>query len=352
MSAVICFVSPTASFSHISGCLMQGFSGLGFCVRANISEKNISSRGISTPFSSSTLKHKVDVHPEAWVGADLIVLDLSDGLGKFTTADINAMISGKNTCIVNMNDAANIQNYSEYITTFSAHNNKFAKKKGNIHPIAFGLSDDIIELSSQFDITDKKLSFVRNFNPTLNQDIRLSLELSFVQNLSKLFDVDTRTTRSDTEYAGQLAKAGLVLAYGGSYYSDLMKYDYMAERLSDLYRFDNFSTDVAVFRWDSWRFWEAAVFGCVPIQVNFEKYGLELPVLPTPWFDYIPIDFACVNTLPERIQDYSAKGENELFTIGRRSRKWAIDNYSPVATASYVYKIMTGIEPPSHANHL
>ena len=42
--------------------------------------------------------------------------------------------------------------------------------------------------------------------------------------------------------------------------------------------------------WDSWRFWESLAAGCVTFHVDFDKYGVQLPVMPENWRHYIGID--------------------------------------------------------------
>jgi hypothetical protein len=78
-------------------------------------------------------------------------------------------------------------------------------------------------------------------------------------------------------------------------------------------------------RWDSWRLWESFTAGCVTVHLDFEKYGFALPVLPTPWVHYAPIDLddiaGSIEQLMDRRKDWDA--------IGEQGRSWAIANYSP-----------------------
>lgn len=84
-----------------------------------------------------------------------------------------------------------------------------------------------------------------------------------------------------------------------------------------------------VYWWDSWRFWESLAAGCVTFQVDFEKYGLQLPVMPENWRHYIGIDLDQPQETVERILD-----QPELLPqIAAAGRQWAIEHYGPVSTA-------------------
>ncbi len=57
-----------------------------------------------------------------------------------------------------------------------------------------------------------------------------------------------------------------------------------------------------VWWWDSWRFGEEMASGCVAFHVDFEQYGIELPVMPENWVHYIGIDLENPQAAVERIQ--------------------------------------------------
>jgi hypothetical protein len=81
--------------------------------------------------------------------------------------------------------------------------------------------------------------------------------------------------------------------------------------------------------WDSWRFWESLAAGCVTFHVDFEKYGVSLPVMPQNWQHYIGIDLHDIQATVDRITD-----EPEILErISVEGRQWAIANYGPVPTA-------------------
>ncbi|MCU0542517.1 MAG: hypothetical protein MUE44_10030 [Oscillatoriaceae cyanobacterium Prado104] len=81
--------------------------------------------------------------------------------------------------------------------------------------------------------------------------------------------------------------------------------------------------------WDSWRFWESLAAGCVTFHVDFQKYGIQLPVMPENWRHYIGINLDNIQDTVDRI----AGDPGVLASISSSGRQWAIDNYGPVPTA-------------------
>jgi len=80
---------------------------------------------------------------------------------------------------------------------------------------------------------------------------------------------------------------------------------------------------------DSFRFWESLACGTVPMQVDFEQYGLKLPVQPRPYEHYLPVKFddlgRSVMHIKQRISD--------LPSIAAAGKEWAMSNYRPSVVA-------------------
>ncbi|GEM_PF-450654 len=105
---------------------------------------------------------------------------------------------------------------------------------------------------------------------------------------------------------------------------------------------DSGSGETFVEWWDSWRFWESLAAGCVTFQVDFEKYGIKLPVMPENWRHYIGIDLDNIQNTVDRI----ANDPGILEQISQEGRMWAIENYSPVPTALRFLNIIRSHKPP------
>lgn len=79
-------------------------------------------------------------------------------------------------------------------------------------------------------------------------------------------------------------------------------------------------------QWDSWRFWETLVCGAVPLTTNLGEAGVTLPHMPEPDVHYISCDLhGHVN--PNVFE------ASRLQCIAENGRKWAVQNYSPKASA-------------------
>lgn len=83
-------------------------------------------------------------------------------------------------------------------------------------------------------------------------------------------------------------------------------------------------------QWDSFRFWEALAAGCAAVNIDLDKYGVELPVMPVNWTHYIGIDF----DRPRDAIDRLAGDPSLLERVASAGRQWAFEHYSPRALAA------------------
>jgi hypothetical protein len=90
-------------------------------------------------------------------------------------------------------------------------------------------------------------------------------------------------------------------------------------------------------QWDSFRFWETLVAGCVAFNLDLEKHGVMLPVMPENWKHYIGVDFRNVDDAIDRITSDSGC----LERIAGAGRQWALEHYSPKRMAERLLA-MTG----------
>jgi hypothetical protein len=80
---------------------------------------------------------------------------------------------------------------------------------------------------------------------------------------------------------------------------------------------------------DSFRFWESLACGTVPMQVDFEYYGLKLPVQPKTHEHYLPV----------RLDDIAGscapikRETSRLPALAATGKAWALRNYCPSAVA-------------------
>jgi hypothetical protein len=89
-------------------------------------------------------------------------------------------------------------------------------------------------------------------------------------------------------------------------------------------------------QWDSFRFWEALAAGCVAFNVDLERYGVILPVMPENWTHYIGVNLEKVDETIERLRTDGGC----LERIAAAGRKWAMSNYSPKKAASRLLEMV------------
>ena len=81
---------------------------------------------------------------------------------------------------------------------------------------------------------------------------------------------------------------------------------------------------------DSFRFWESLACGTVPMQVDFEHYGLRMPVQPEPYRHYLPVRLDDLGRSVRRIKDALPR----LRETAAQGREWAVKNYAPRAVTT------------------
>jgi hypothetical protein len=84
-----------------------------------------------------------------------------------------------------------------------------------------------------------------------------------------------------------------------------------------------------IVQWDSWRFWEALAAGCAVFNIDLERYGALLPVMPERGRHYFGVNLSN----PDPIVDQIADDPGCLERVATAGREWAISHYSPSAMA-------------------
>jgi hypothetical protein len=331
------FFFPAAHAGHhVLGCLMQGLLQLGHTVYSNIAPEKIASTGICPPFS----KLYAD---EIIVTSDLskghLIVDAFHGLGKYSNALISSTKNNK-VVLVNMVDEANWIDYDNNFLVFSGHFNKLAQRNGNIFPIGFGISQEAIDLSR--DCLPKKRSkdILRNFRPSGAQSVRNALDLILLPSLKKEFIVTDNISSKD-QYIEHLKTHKAVLTYCGDFYKDLRANPWFLENTKDSsLNFKEIASEPVILRFDSWRYYEAALFGACPISLDFQRYGLDNSANPTPWEEYIPIDLENIDEMLLKI-NLGIERDPEFFEkIGLGARNWVLKNHSPIGMAQRMIATM------------
>jgi hypothetical protein len=235
---------------------------------------------------------------------------------------------------------------------FRPHYNSRFKYPSNFHPWAFGLSNRILEqLETIPDFDERQRSLLVNFR--IGHSVRKQVQEQFFPLIQEVLPIDNSVDCLDVppqaaddylqwyqtvgrhypSYYQRLKDATACACFGGVSINDwppnafgpVTVWDRAINKiLSDLKLQSR-----RIMNWESWRFWESLAAGCVTFHVNFEKYGLYLPVMPENWQHYIGVDLADMSATIARIRDEP----EQLEQISKQGREWAIAHYSPVPTA-------------------
>jgi hypothetical protein len=331
----------TVGYSHLTLCLQQGFSELEIPVHALTSalgEITIDQRPVGADF-----RLQAAIPPDR---AALTLLDVTNLPPEFyrhpSFAGLLDNLRARRLLLLSQSDAnsdlaGQIRAGGCEIALLATAENRFFRPPGLRLPWAFGLSRAILGRVRERSAAANGI--LRNFRPSLAQDIRLMLDLALLPHLDKHFAVDRSIDppghRQDGHFA-RLATSELCCAYGGAVREDVSRNPVFG--ITDP---SPFVAEPAVLRWDSWRFWEALAAGCPALHLDHEKYGLLLPVMPEPWRDYIPVDLAEPRATAERI----LAERSRLPEIGASGRAFALQHYAPRPVAERLIRIAAEQQP-------
>jgi hypothetical protein len=317
------FISPEELLSHNSGCLIEGLRALNIPARANTAR--LTSRPISMPLTGVA---EADILSKPFAGMSAVIIDVTHGNA---FVPLESMRGGRLAYLTN-SDVGVFCRIPEPYPLFSVHETAFAANGARRYPLAFGPTQSLIQL------TEKRMSFaqrkaiaLRNFRATLGQGVRALLDMTYVPRLQVRMNVD-QTVVSPADYIAALTSSQVCLAYGGDFFSPIQTNPWFAEREPEAlarHSFDRINATAMVLRWDSWRFWESLVAGCLTVHLDFQKYGLRLPVMPEPWVHYAPIDLGNISGSVDALMDR----QGQWADIAEAGRAWAIEHYAPKATA-------------------
>jgi hypothetical protein len=83
-------------------------------------------------------------------------------------------------------------------------------------------------------------------------------------------------------------------------------------------------------QWDSFRFWESLSAGAVAFNLDLERYGVHVPVMPQNWVHYIGVNLESPASTIERLSSEWTR----LPEIASAGRRWAMEYYSPRVMAA------------------
>lgn len=264
----------------------------------------------------------------------LVYNDSSDGL---ITNGFRADISGSDIILK-----------SHYSTKF--------EYPANFKPWQFGLTSRIIDQVENLPFNKRKKEFLNNFrvHHPLREFAQKNIAPIFRKVLKENKDVDSfddvaemnalnhsywwqTGRRHYPNYYKRLSESYACFCFGGT---PLKVYHGKKGIFWDLVRRVDwhfpFLKYLKIYQFDSWRMWETWIAGCCMVHVDFEKYGILLPVMPVNGEHYLGFDLENISKTGRLVEN-----DPEIFErIGNNGRKWVIDNYSPRKTAERFINIV------------
>lgn len=369
----IFFYCKDNEFSHPSICLAEGLKELGLPFYSNINYWKIAPDREEYLFT-----HSPNVSPD-----DCSIVILDQRYWYCTPALENIFHSKRRyvTVYIDDVDGPTLWNpdFNNFDLRFRLHYNKNSPYPSNCIPWVFGLSNRILKETSNllqvqakikkilvnFRVDQKRLRYfnawlrvpqglveVDNALVRVDHPIRKIALEQLLPLMQKVLPVDNNLEDFDIPPSDSYHHLQWVQT-GQRHYPDYYK------RLRESIACACFGGCITlcpatgkplVEWWDSWRFWESLAAGCVTFHVDFDKYGIQLPVMPQNWRHYIGIDLENIQDTVDRI----AKNPGILEQISTEGRRWAIENYGPVPTAvrfletvnSHFLQINQGTENP------
>ena len=291
--------------------------------------------------------------------------DLGDTIGKLSKENASTPI-----VMIDESDGLRTPGFGkkakECALVLKTHYNRKMKYPGNFVPWQFGISNRMIEAINPIPVKERNATTSVNFR--VKHQLRDYMNSRTLPILKKHLEIDTKTDSNKTEefsandqflyhqargrhnpfYYQRLPHSLFVAAYGGVFCLPFGNHDKYSAKICrtvnhilPLFKYDR------VRQWDSWRFWESMLAGCITLHVDLEKFGCEMPVMPVNYQDYVGID----PYRPEIFQDWFRTAMEEwkqgkpkiLENMSASAREFVLKNYTPPVVAERFLKLLESI---------
>lgn len=354
-----------AAFQHGPICLAEGFKELGIPFYSNVDYWQI-----SPELGETLLKHDSAVTAD---DCDVVIVS-QEFHARDGSLPENLFHGGRQyrTVYLDHSDGAFTSTWKPEVRQFDlvlkAHFNdrwRYPENCKNAWP--FGLSNRLLRATaSGLPFADRKDEILFNFR--VNHFLRQTAKKEFVENFRNCLPMNDAAEamnaaphdsasdlawrqsgrRHNPDYFDRLKRARACAAFCG-FLTPPWPLDLHPSTsrvgVSALHRLDGILKMVGMrptrlLQWDSWRFWESLSAGCATFHVDFEKYGVRMPVMPENWKHYVGIDLDDVQASVDRIR----ADPGLLERIAANGQHWVHEHYSPKPTARRFLEILASFE--------
>lgn len=326
---------------YLASQIIQGATHRGYDVCTNLKPPwNVDGRHFRAKFEASNIQHRPQPSQE-----DFLVIDEFRSVDPMTDSlynNLQEISKTKRVIVLHYSDTINIVRFpDDNLQCFFTHQTHRLRLNPSSRPLGFGCTFEAFAAErSQPQLPRAPGSIILNFTPSVNQGVRIStiLGLESFARRNSVIHFDKRRLFGEA-YSQQLATSQFILAVGGDFFQPLGANDWIRETQSEspiLRNFIDFPDDQGtIFRWDSFRFWESMALGCIPIQLDFDFYGLLLPIQPEPWLHYVPLKLHAQDETFERIAEI-AQDKELMKRMSLAAKDFCFEFYSPECTFNYV----------------
>jgi hypothetical protein len=293
-----------------------------------------------------------DVKPE-----DCDVIITSDEYDNAESLPKALFNGSRETVLIDASDGwrtrAESKDYRQFDVILRTHFNIHYRYPGNVHPWAFGLTNRILAgcgSVNRFDQREPRM--LVNFR--VGQPVRKVVKERVLPKLAGRFLLDSSFDKQPEKgidrvyweatgrrhyptFFERLQRTMLCAAFGGYFAPGIFR---STESLPERVLYHLVSRlgkqTHTIMQFDSWRFWESMAAGCLTLQVDYKRYGCRLPVEPDSQVNYAGIDFEKAESM-QFLLDSDLKTLSAIADAGRR---WAVENYSPVAAARRLLRML------------
>jgi hypothetical protein len=331
---------PNTEIGFITSQFIQGARLAGANVYSNVESLHSDGRFCKAELINYGVIYKQ--YPDL---SDTIIIDerrflsSQSDIGEMITTRYSQFADNHSCALIYANDDVNYISFPQNLKCFLPHKLRHFDKNPHSHPVPWGVTCEGFNCARNSSRrTRLRNSILFNFNPTALQGVREAIISAVEPKMMGMFQIDRRNSYGQG-LVEQLTTLEYAFAFGGNFHWPKSDYPWNRDRMSpeqkSLDEFPNRTSTVGIVRWDSFRFWETMAFGCLPIQLDFDLYGFQLPVNPRKWLDYIPVDLSNIeNTLSTMLT--ISEDQEGMIHRSIEASEWALRNVHPSVVYDYI----------------